>query len=131
MRRATMRSVDERMRLLHAFASNHKATAVRGLTTPITAALSVVTTMASPPLKPPVLKAFLGATREYLSADDESPTTGKPLPDRLASLTTAYQTLLCLQLAQRERGRGGSHGEFAHKPESVTRCHSAENRCSI
>ena len=77
-----------------------KATAVRGLTTPITAALSVVTTMASPPLKPPVLKAFLGAARECLSAD-ESPTTGKPLPDRLASLSTAYQTLLCLELAQR------------------------------
>ena len=59
--------------------------------------------MASPPLKPPVLKAFLGAAREYLASDEPSdpPAAPPPLSDRLASLSTTYQSLLCLELAQR------------------------------
>ena len=59
--------------------------------------------MASPPLKPPVLKAFLGAAREYLASDEPSdpPAAPPPLSDRLASLSTTYLSLLCLELAQR------------------------------
>ena len=59
--------------------------------------------MASPPLKPPVLKAFLGAAREYLASDEPSdpPAAPPPLSDRLASLSTAYLALICLELAQR------------------------------
>jgi len=60
--------------------------------------------MTAPPIKPAQLKAYLGSAREYLAASslpDVSNTTTPPLADQLSSLSSAYRSLLCLELAQR------------------------------